>query len=339
MMYLRPIVQSDPARSADALSLAGGTYWFDRIEVLERGRPAEILFAREFTNAELTSLTTPRADLLGLSLAQPQIMGIINATPDSFSDGGDHADPQDAIGRALAMAAEGASMIDVGGESTRPGAEEVPAEEEARRVTAVLTGIHAQSDVALSLDTRKAGVAGNLLEVEGINPLMINDVSAMRFDPDMAGVVANSGAPICLMHSIGTPETMQAQAQYNDVVLDVYDHLSERIALAEAAGIDRARIVVDPGIGFGKTLEHNIALLKRISLFHGLGCPILLGASRKRFIGTIGGAEEPKDRLGGSVSVALHGVSQGVQILRVHDTFATKQALDLHLGIIGTEFS
>lgn len=339
MTYLRPILQSDPARPRDAMTLAGGWCWFDRVEVLQRDGAPQILPVSNFTKSELAALTTARADLLGLSMGTPQVMGIINATPDSFSDGGDHADPAQAVASALAMQAHGITLIDVGGESTRPGAAEVPANEETRRVKAILSGIRAQSGAGLSLDTRKASVARAVADLGGIDPLMINDVSAMRFDADMARTVAEMGAPICLMHSIGTPETMQSRARYNNVVLDVYDHLAARIDMAVRAGIPKENIVVDPGIGFGKTLEHNLALLERISLFHGLGCPVLLGASRKRFIGTIGGAQDPKDRLGGSVSVALHGVSQGVQILRVHDTFATKQAIDLQMAIVGTEIS
>jgi len=162
---------------------------------------------------------------------------------------------------------------------------------------------------------------------------LINDVSAMTYDADMARVAAASGAPICLMHAQGDPATMQDAPHYDDVTLDVFDVLQTQVDLAETAGICRSRIVVDPGIGFGKTLDHNLLLLKNLSIFHGLGCPVLLGASRKRFIGTIGNAPEARDRISGSVAVALHGVRQGMQVLRVHDTLETRQAMSLHLAV------
>lgn len=326
MTYYRPVVTDQGEQ------LAGGWSRFASVEVMERGQNSQRVPLSEVPVQVMDRLTAPRADLMGLSMAAPQVMGIINATPDSFSDGGDHFDPSDAVARAIEMAAHGSTIIDIGGESTRPGAEEVPVAEELRRVAGVVQAVRERSNVALSIDTRKAGVAGGVGDPA---PWMVNDVSAFRFDPDLADMIANAGVPVCLMHSIGTPETMQANAAYDDVLLDVYDHLEERITLAESYGIQRDKIIVDPGIGFGKTLDHNLVLLRGISLFHALGCPILLGASRKRFIGTIGKADAAKDRLGGSISVALHGVRQGVQILRVHDTFATKQAIDLHMAIGG----
>ncbi len=271
--------------------------------------------------------------IAGVPMDRPQVMGILNVTPDSFSDGGDHLAVDVAVQAGLRMQAEGAAFIDIGGESTRPGAAEVPEVEEIARVVPVIKALRAQSDVAISIDTRKAAVAQAAIDA---GASFVNDVSAFRFDPDLADIVARAQVPVCLMHSIGTPETMQDQAHYRDVVKEVYDHLAERIAVAEAAGIARALIVVDPGIGFGKTLDHNLALIRGLARFRGLGCPVLLGASRKRFIGTLGGAAEAKDRLGGSIAVALEGVRQGVQILRVHDTFATKQAIDLQLAMQGT---
>ena len=271
--------------------------------------------------------------IAGVRLDRPQVMGILNVTPDSFSDGGDHLDVDAAVAAAMRMQAEGAAFIDVGGESTRPGAVEVPVADEIARIVPVISALRARSDVAISIDTRKADVAAAALRAGGN---FINDVSAFRFDPDLASVVARAGVPVCLMHSVGTPETMQDQAQYRDVVQEVYDHLAERIAVAVAAGISRDQIVVDPGIGFGKTLAHNLDLIRGLHRFRALGCPVLLGASRKRFIGTLGRAPEAKDRVGGSIAVALEGVRQGVQIVRVHDTLATKQAIDLQLAMQGT---
>ncbi|MEM1065912.1 MAG: dihydropteroate synthase, partial [Pseudomonadota bacterium] len=236
-----------------------------------------------------------------------------------------------AVARARAMATEGAEILDIGGESTRPGAAEVDVVEEIRR-TAPVIGAVAGIGPRISIDTRKAPVAEAALSA---GAAMVNDVAALSFDAALAPLVAAAGAPVCLMHAQGTPATMQAAPYYEDVLLDVYDFLQSRVAVAEAAGIKRARIIVDPGIGFGKTLEHNISLLQGLSLFHGLGCPILLGASRKRFIGTISGAETAPARMPGSVAIALAAVAQGVQILRVHDIQPTWQALALWRAATG----
>uniref|UniRef100_UPI00404814F6 dihydropteroate synthase n=1 Tax=Yoonia sp. TaxID=2212373 RepID=UPI00404814F6 len=269
-----------------------------------------------------------------LTMDRARIMGILNVTPDSFSDGGDHADLASATARALAMQADGAEIIDIGGESTRPGAVTVAKAAEISRTAPVIAAIRAQSAIAISIDTRKADVAKAAIAA---GASMVNDVAAFSHDPALAQVTADAGLPVCLMHAQGDPATMQNDPRYDDVLLDVYDFLAARIAQAEAAGIARDAIVIDPGIGFGKTQDHNLTLLRNVSLFHALGCPILLGASRKRFIGTIGGGQDAKDRVAGSVAVALHGLSQGVQILRVHDTFATKQALALWSAINGTD--
>ena len=326
MSYYRPVVQTE-----GRYRLAGGWARFDHVEVLERGRAPRVMSAVQVPQDMQDMLTAPRASVMGLSMGAPLVMGILNVTPDSFSDGGDFVAPDIAVARAQQMQAAGAAIIDIGGESTRPGAQEVPVDEELMRVAPVVARLAATRDVVISVDTRKAAVVQAVAQ-----NVLVNDVSALRFDADMAATIAAKGASVCLMHSIATPETMQAQAAYDDVLLDVYDHLAERIAVAEAAGIARAQIIIDPGIGFGKTLDHNLTLIRGLSLFHGLGCPILLGASRKRFIGTLGNAPNARDRLGGSVAVALEGVRQGVQILRVHDTFATKQAIDLQMAMIGT---
>ncbi|MEZ5912602.1 MAG: dihydropteroate synthase [Paracoccaceae bacterium] len=327
MIYYRPILCCDTAaRPDDALTLAGGWCWFDRLERLERGKPARIVGLREAPDAWLAALTMPRADLAGLAMTQPRLMGILNVTPDSFSDGGRFLAPEAALAQGRALA-DGADILDIGGESTRPGAAPVSEADEIGRTAPVIAALRA-GGVALpvSIDTRKAAVARAALSA-GAN--MLNDVAALGYDPALAGVAAASGVPVCLMHAQGEPETMQDDPRYDDVLLDVYDFLAERVAAAEAAGIARHRIVVDPGIGFGKTLNHNLALLRGIALFHGLGCPVLLGASRKRFIGTLGQAPEAADRVPGSVAVALAGIAQGVQIVRVHDIRETRQALTL----------
>ena len=222
-------------------------------------------------------------------------------------------------------------MLDIGGESTRPGSVEVPEAEEAARVVPVLAAIRRDSGISLSVDTRKASVAEAAL---GAGADLVNDVSGLAFDPRMGAVAARAGG-LCLMHAQGTPETMQIDPRYDDVRLDVYDALDAAVALAEAQGTPRDRILVDPGLGFGKTLKHNVSLLASLSLYHGLGCAILVGASRKGFVGALGGAKAARDRMPGSVAVALHAVRQGAQVLRVHDVGETRQALSLQQALVG----
>ncbi|WP_210527258.1 dihydropteroate synthase [Rubellimicrobium arenae] len=323
---------TDPARPPGALTLAGGWCWFDRIERLSRTEPPQVVPIDAAPPEVLERLTAPRGRLARLSFEAPRLMGILNLTPDSFSDGGRFDAPDAALAQAQAMAAQGADMLDLGGESTRPGAVLVPEPEEIARVVPVLSRIRAESGIPLSVDTRKAAVAEAALSA-GAD--LVNDVSALSFDPRMGEVAARAGG-LCLMHAQGTPETMQANPRYEDVVLDVYDALEERIALAEARGVPRSRILVDPGIGFGKTVQHNVSLLQRVSLYHGLGCAMLVGVSRKGFIGTLGGAARAQDRMPGSVSVALHAVRQGAQMVRVHDVGETRQALSLQQAVGGT---
>lgn len=326
MDYIRPIPIVDAAAPADALPLAGGWCRFSHVEILRRDAPSEVRPASSLTDAQRDLLTAPRPDFAGLSMDRPRIMGILNVTPDSFSDGGLFLKPEAAMMAARDMAAA-ADIIDVGGESTRPGAAEVEVAEETARTAPVIAAMRAAGiSPPISIDTRKAAVARAAL---GSGARIVNDVTALSFDPGMAQAVAESGAPVILMHSIATPQTMQNDPRYDNVLLDVYDALAARVAVAEAAGIPRSRIAIDPGIGFGKTLEHNLALLARLSLFHALGLPVLLGASRKRFIGTLSGAEEAQRRMPGSLAVALAGVAQGVQMIRVHDVSETRQALSL----------
>ena len=333
MIYWRPLVQSGAARPKGAVPLAGGSLWFSQVERLEHGRAAEVVPAGDAGPA-LEALAAPRAPFAGLALDRPRIMGILNVTPDSFSDGGRFLDPQAALTQARAMA-EAADMLDIGGESTRPGAQPVPEADEIARTAPVIRALRAGGlDTPISVDTRKAAVAEAALR-EGAD--VVNDVAALGFDPALGPLVARAGCPVILMHHQGTPETMQDAPAYDDVLLDVYDWLAERVAAAEAMGISRSRIMVDPGIGFGKTQDHNLTLLRGLSLLQGLGCPVLLGASRKRFIGAIGGASEAQARMPGSVAVALAGVAQGVQMVRVHDVAETRQALRLWQAVNGGE--
>ncbi|MDA3858887.1 MAG: dihydropteroate synthase [Roseovarius sp.] len=324
--YFRAIARTDHARPAGALRLAGGWCWFDTVEVLHRDAPPYLMPAADLPEDMRARLTVPRPPLAGIGFDAPRIMGILNVTPDSFSDGGAHFDPAIAIAHACVMAGQGAAMIDVGGESTRPGAATVEIEDEIARTAPVIAAIRAQIATPISIDTRKAAVAQAAYTV---GAALINDVAGRTFDPDLAPYAASHGLPVCIMHAQGTPETMQRDPRYDNVILDVYDWLAARIGALESTGIPRAAIMTDPGIGFGKTQAHNLALLQNLSLFHGLGCPILLGASRKRFIGELSQTPNAADRVPGSLAVALAGVAQGVQMLRVHDVAETRAALRL----------
>jgi len=272
----------------------------------------------------LARLEAPHPPLAHLSLDRPRIMGIVNVTPDSFSDGGLLGSSEVAIAHALKLAAEGADILDIGGESTRPGAEAITVEEELRRVIPVIEGLAGKTTALISIDTRKAEVMRRALAA---GAHIINDVAALTYEPACMEVASASGAPVVLMHAQGDPHTMQKAPRYDDCLLDVYDWLAARIDACVAAGIDRGRMIVDPGIGFGKTLAHNLELLAGLSIFHGLGVPILLGASRKSFIGALTGEKVASARVAGSLAAALQGVAQGVQILRVHDVAETRQAL------------
>jgi dihydropteroate synthase len=259
-----------------------------------------------------------------LDLPRPAVMGVLNVTPDSFSDGGLFLEPDAAVARAEAMVAEGADLIDVGGESTRPGAAPVAAEEELRRVIPVLERLDAGRPRAqLSIDTSKARVAEAALAA---GAGFVNDVTALRADPAMAAVVGSSGATLCLMHMLGEPRTMQDDPRYRDVVSEVKRFLEERLAFAVGEGIGEERIWLDPGIGFGKTLEHNLELLRRLDEIVAIGRPVLVGASRKRFIGDLTGRPED-ERLAGSVAAAVIAFGRGASMLRVHDVAATRDAL------------
>ncbi len=248
------------------------------------------------------------------------VMGILNVTPDSFSDGGVYIDPNAAVEHALEMVEQGADIIDVGGESTRPGSEPVPASEEIRRTVPVIAGIRRHSAVPLSIDTTKATVAA---EAIAAGADIINDISALEADADMVNVASASGAGVVLMHMQGTPRTMQDDPVYDNVVRDVGRYLAARIDFAELQGVSRDRLVIDPGIGFGKTVEHNLELLRNLPDLESAGRPLLVGASRKSFIGKITGHTQTAHRLAGSLGIAAWSITNGAHILRVHDVLDT----------------
>ena len=274
-------------------------------------------------------LSAPRGPVCGLALDRPRLMGVLNVTPDSFSDGGDFADEVDAVAHGRAMAEAGADIVDVGGDSTRPGSQAPSEAEEMHRVIPVVRAL-ADDGILVSVDTRRAAVMDAALDAgAGI----VNDISALGHDPQARAVVARRGAWVVLSHMQGTPETMQREPRYEDASLDVFDALAAHMRAAEAAGISRDKIIVDPGIGFGKIARHNLEILRDIALFHGLGCPLLVGASRKSFIGRLSAGEEPKARLPGSLAAGLHALGEGAHILRVHDVAETRQALAMWRGI------
>ncbi len=263
----------------------------------------------------------------------PQLMGIVNVTPDSFSDGGLFLDPDAAIAHGRELAAAGADMLDVGGESTRPGAAAVAEAEELERVgpvVAALTG-PGGAGIPVSIDTAKAAVAEAALDA---GAEIVNDVTALRFDPELAGLCAERGCTVVLMHMQGDPRTMQDDPRYGDVVDDVRAFLAERIAAAVAAGVDERRIWVDPGIGFGKTVEHNLELLRRLGELRELGRPIVIGTSRKRFLGALTG-REVGDRLGGTIASNVLALGAGADVFRVHDVAELRQALDAAAVLLG----
>jgi len=349
-IYIRPLGiyaarQADPASEMlgevwGGLPLAGGSLAFSALEVLERSPRGTLrrtiglgdLFERDWGRNTLAAsdlleeIRAPRARLCGLSLDRPRIMGIVNVTPDSFSDGGQHDSASAAVAHGVKLAEAGAEILDIGGESTRPGSDTVSADDELRRVIPVIEGLRGKTEALISIDTRKAEV---MRRAAAAGADILNDVSALTFDPASLEVAAESGLPVMLMHAQGDPKTMNDNPQYSDVVLDVFDFLEQRIRACVAAGIAKSRLIADPGIGFGKHLHHNVAVLNAMSLYHGLGVPVLLGASRKKLIGQISKVENPRERVPGSLAAALHSVAQGVQIVRVHDVAETRQALSV----------
>lgn len=347
--FLRPtaFVDSPFGRDGKVARLAGGMNWFAAVEAIQwdasrRVSTKLISVERIFETIDTMSedakvawerLTSTRAPLqLGvrtIRLDQPQVMGIVNATPDSFSDGGQFADAASAAEAGADMAGQGAAIIDVGGESTRPGAKAVWEGDEIERVAPVIRQL-AVGGAAVSIDTRKADVMAAALEA---GARMINDVSALTYDGRSAGVIAASSAPVVLMHHQGAPETMQDDPRYGDVLIEVYLWLEKRVEAAEEAGIPRSRILVDPGFGFGKNVGHNLEIMNGLALFHGLGCPLVVGASRKRTIGALSGEATEDKRLGGSIAFAFKAMEQGAHIIRVHDVPETVQALRIWRGL------
>ena len=343
---LRPtgFVDSPFGHDGKVARLAGGLNWFASVELIvvegNERTASELVPVEGVENrfdddmaAQWRALTAPRSALrLGertVRLDQPQVMGIVNATPDSFSDGGQFANAAEAAEAGARMASEGAAIIDVGGESTRPGARSIWEGDEIERIVPVIRQLSA-GGAAVSVDTRKADVMTPAVEA---GARMINDVSALTYDARSGEVAAAANVPIVLMHHRGAPEVMQEDPRYDDVIVEVYLWLEERISAALDAGVARENILVDPGFGFGKNVGHNLELMNGLALFHSLGCPLVIGASRKRTIGALSGEAPVERRVAGSIAFAMKAAEQGAQLIRVHDVFETVQALKVWRGL------
>lgn len=296
----------------------GATWRSRKVQALKASKDDEV-------SGWVDRLSAPRQAVAGLDMTEPQVMGIVNTTPDSFSDGGVNADADTAIANARAMAADGATLLDVGGESTRPGSDPVDEAEEWRRISPVIEALMGDG-LKVSCDTRKGAI---MRRATTAGVVMINDVAALSWEPDALTAAVEGGLPVCLMHAQGDPKTMQNNPTYDNVLLDVYDWLAGRVEAVAAAGVPRSSIIVDPGIGFGKSFHHNLELMQGLALFHGIGVPVLLGASRKGFIGAVTGEKVAGRRQAGSAAAALHGVMAGVQIVRVHDVRETDHTIRL----------
>lgn len=349
-IYLRPIALADSpqAEHGEAIRLAGSMAWASRFALIER-EGGKIASRRRLGVAELEAALPSLPDAireqwdnfrrvpLPLQLGErtirfeaPQVMGVLNVTPDSFSDGGQFMDdPQVAADHAATMLEAGAAIIDVGGESTRPGAAAVWEGDELERVIPAIEKLAAMG-AAISVDTRRPAVMEAALAA---GAQMVNDVSALRHDPRSIGLVARAGVPVVLMHAPGEGDDLHSQGQYRDVVLDVFDWLKDRRDAALAAGIARENIILDPGLGFGKSLADNLALLNALPMFHALGQPLLLGASRKRMIGALSNEAPAHKRLGGSLLLAGKAMEAGAHLIRVHDVPETVQAVHVWRGL------
>lgn len=351
-IYLRPtgFVESPQRHEGESLRLAGTMLWFSQIEFISRHAAStqrQLVAVREWDAfvaalpqsvrarcaVLLEHISAPRAALqMGthrVSLEQPQVMAIINATPDSFSDGGKNLDTDIAAKAAVAMTTAGAAIIDIGGESTRPGAPLIAEGEELKRVAPLIRRL-AGAGTAISIDTRKAPVMEGALQA---GATMINDISALLYDDRALDVARKSNVPVVLMHAPSQSSDPHKGGGYEDVVYDVFDWLEQRVSAVEAAGLSREMILVDPGIGFGKTLDDNLAIINNLAIYHGLGCALLFGASRKRLIGALSNEAEAADRLGGSIFLAIKAVEQGAHIVRVHDAAETIQAIKVWRGL------
>ena len=336
--YVRPIFFFFFKTSNDYKKLGSSNLFFDTIEIITRKNDKidkKFLKLEDLSSLkkeelksvldQIKNITAPRKKIASIDFNRPKIMGILNVTPDSFSDGGKFNNLDKSTAHALQMIKDGADIIDIGGESTRPGATTIVSKVEIARVIPAIKKLKSKNKkTIISLDTRKpdvmrAGIKNNID--------LINDVSGLRYSSKSIDLIKKNKIPFVLMHSIKNPKTMQSNINYENVLLDVYDFFKKKIAICERKKINRQSIILDPGIGFGKTVKQNLSLISNIALLHSLGCPVLLGSSRKTFIGKLDKNALEEKRLGGSLSTVIYALSQGVQVFRVHDVFETSQAI------------
>jgi dihydropteroate synthase len=339
--YVRPIFSKESCESKDYKKLGSSNLFFNTIEIISRNKKKinkkfirlkdiKLLEKKELkeVSRQVKEITFPRKKIASIKFDNPKIMGILNVTPDSFSDGGKFNTLYESTKYAAQMIKDGADIIDIGGESTRPGATTVSAKKEISRVIPTIKKIkNKNKKIIISLDTRKPEVM-KMGIANGID--IINDVSGLRYSNKSIDIIKQKNTPFVLMHSIKNPKTMQVNINYDDVLLDVYDFFKKKIALCESKKIDKKSIILDPGIGFGKTVKQNLNLITNIALLHSLGCPVLLGSSRKSFIGKLHKNALEEKRIGGSIATIIHALNQGVQIFRVHDVFETSQAIKIY---------
>ena len=299
--YFRPIVRTGSPRSKNSIFLAETNYWVSEAEEIKFGKKTKLVSINDVPDWWKKRWLKKRSVILGMEFGFPKLMGILNVTPDSFSDGGNHVELDAALNQAKFMEENGVDIIDIGGESTRPGALTVPISEEIKRIEPVISGISARSKIPISIDTRKSDVAS---AAHKAGASMVNDVSGFTFDPNLLPFCSKYKLPVCVMHMKGSPENMQNNPKYENILIEVFDFLENQIGRLVQAGISRDQIIADVGIGFGKNIGHNLALIKNISLFHGLGVPLLLGVSRKSIISNVAKVEKPSDRVHGSISVS-----------------------------------
>ena len=340
-LYVQPLFSDNHSAGSTTKKLGSSDHCFSSIRVLYKEKSfikSRIINLNELfklsktervqISKQIRNIEISRKKIAGLSFNKPLIMGILNVTPDSFSDGGMYTSKKTAMDHVKKMIKSGADLIDIGGESTRPGSEKIKIEEELKRIIPVLNNISdLKNKVPISLDTRKPEVMKKGLK-KGVD--IINDVSGLRYSKDTIPLLKKTKSPIIIMHSISTPKLMQKKINYKNILIDIYDFLEKKINQCEKNNIDRSRIIIDPGIGFGKNLKQNLNLIKNISFFHSLGVSILLGASRKTFISKISKNALENERLGGSISSVIFALNQGVQVFRVHDVIETKQAVDVY---------
>ncbi len=325
MQYFFPELNYLKFGGENIYTVNGGNTIFNSFRVIERDKEATVISTSKVKKEFLNRFISKPSSRLGLNFDAPIVMGILNVTPDSFYDGEGSFSEKQFVEKGLSLLKTGCSILDIGGESTRPGAKEVSSRHEIERVVGVIKKIKKSAPSAIiSVDTRKALVAEKALKA---GASIVNDISAGSFDKKMFSIVAKYKAGICLMHSKGLPENMQDEPYYDNVLLDIYDYLQEKITEAESKGISRKQIIIDPGIGFGKSFDHNLEIIKKASLFLGLGCPLMIGLSRKSFIGEVISKRLPSERLAGSIAAMLKTLSNGVNIFRVHDVRETADAI------------